>query len=325
MNKHAWSAAVLTACSLLSTATSAQEVYPSRPITFVVPFPAGGVTDQSARLLARKLSDELRVPLVVENRPGASGIVGTQFAARAKPDGYTLLFGAAGTLATNPWLYRNLPYSPEQSFEPIGAFSASPLVLVTGKSHSFKNVQQLVAYARQNPGKLTFGSAGQGSAMNMASEMFQRSSGTKALHIPFKGSADAMTALLSGTIDYMFDYAVSVTPQVRSGAIVPLATTANARLKDLPEVPTTAEAGLPDVQLSSWFGLLAPAGTPRDVVARLEDSLRKTVRDAEFRRGVESMGSAVVEDMTGAAFGRFITSEKQRWKELVEAAGVKPE
>ncbi|MDO9435383.1 tripartite tricarboxylate transporter substrate binding protein [Hydrogenophaga sp.] len=325
MRNKTWPAAVLTACAFLSIPAHAQEAFPSRPITFVVPFPAGGVTDQSARLLARKLSDDLGVPLVVENRAGASGIVGTQYAARAKPDGYTLLFGAAGTLATNPWLYRNLPYSPEQSFEPIGVFSESPLVLVTAKTHNFKSVQQLVAYAKQNPEKLTFGSAGPGSAMNMASEMLQRSSGTKSLHVPFKGSADAMTALLSGTIDYMFDYAVSVTPQVRSGAIVALATTSTARLKELPGVPTTAEAGLPDVRLSSWFGLLAPAGTPRDIIAKLEGSLRKTLRDPEFRRGVESQGSAVVENITGAAFGQFIKTEKERWKDLVEAAGVKPE
>lgn len=251
--------------------------------------------------------------------------MGTQYAARAKPDGYTLLLGAAGTLATNPWLYRDLPYSPEQSFEPIGVFSESPLVLVTGKTHNFKSVQQLVAYAKQNPDKLTFGTAGPGSAMNMASEMLQRSTGTHATHVPFKGSADAMTALLSGTIDFMFDYAVSVMPQVRGGAIAALATTSNARLKELPDVPTTTEAGLADVHLTSWFGLLAPAGTPQDVIARLEGALRNTLRDPEFIRGVESQGSAVVENLTGAAFGNFIKAEKERWKALVEAAGGQPQ
>ncbi|WP_158215211.1 Bug family tripartite tricarboxylate transporter substrate binding protein [Candidimonas nitroreducens] len=310
---------------MLFGAARADEQYPVRPINFVVPFPAGGATDLAARTLAKHLTKNLGVSVVVQNKAGASGVVGTQFVAHAKPDGYTLLLGASGTLATNPWLYKNLPYSPERSFEPVGVFSESPLVLVVGKSHGFRSLKQLLDYTREHPGKINFGTAGPGSAMNLTSQLLQRITKTKMTQVPFKGAADAMTALLSGTIDLMFDYAVTVTPQVHSGSIAALATTAKSRLSRLPNVPTFTELGYPDISLRAWFGLLVPAGTPHNVVARLETALQKTLSDPEFKAPIESQGSVAVEGVTGRAFADFIKSEKQRWKDLIKAAGIVPQ
>ncbi|CAM3951047.1 ABC transporter substrate-binding protein [Bordetella tumbae] len=305
-------------------AAHAAEQYPARPITFVVPFPPGGATDLAARTLARNLTDHLGATVIVQNKAGASGIVGTQYVANAKPDGYTLLFGASGTLATNPWIYKKLPYS-EQSFEPIGAFSESPLVLALGKHHDFRNLEQLLAYARQHPGDLNVGSAGPGSAMNLANQLLQQMTKTKMTDVPFRGSTDGMTALLSGNIDFMFDYAVSVAPKVQSGSLAALATTANKRLHELPDVPTFAELGYPEINLRAWFGLLVPAGTPRDAVTKLETALQMTLNDPEFEKAIENQNSVVVKGLTGPAFGDFIAAERLRWRDLIKAAGVVPQ
>lgn len=298
--------------------------FPARPITWVVPFPAGGVTDLTARALAGPLGAELGTTIVIENKAGASGIVGTEQGARARPDGHTLVFGASGTLAANAALFKKLPYTPA-SFEPIGAFARTPLLLVVRSDGRFQSLAQLLAHAKQHPEDIKYGSAGSGSAMNLACELMQQATQVKLLHVPYKGSAEAMTSLLGGTIDLLFDYGASVQPHLASGRISALAVTTPARISRYPRVATFAEQGHPSVELAAWFGLLAPAGTPPDVLAKIETALRKARRHPDFVRAVEEQGGQVPQDLDGPAFRRFIDTEVTRWAALVAKAGLKPE
>jgi len=296
--------------------------YPEQPVKLVVPFPAGGSADILGRLIGQKLSERLKQQIVIENRPGAGGNIGTEIVARAKPDGYTLLMGTVSTHGINPNLYAQLPYDAVKSFEPIVLVARMPNVLVVNPSVAANSVQELIALARAKPGQITFASAGNGTSQHLSGELFKKMAGVELLHIPYKGNAPAVSDLLGGQVNMMFDnVAVSLT-QVRAGKLRALAVTSAKRSPALPRVPTVAESGLPGYEILSWFGLFAPAGTPKEIVARINAEVvgvldDKSVRERLGRDGIEPGGG------TPATFATFVQAELPRWAKLVRESGAR--
>src|SRR5213075_859540 len=240
----------------------AAQAYPSKPIRFVVPYPAGGPLDTVARLLGQKVSESLKQPVVVDNKPGAGGNIGADAVAKSAPDGYTILMGAVATHAINPTLYANIPYDPIKDFQPVTQLASTPNVLIVNNSVPASNVREFIAYAKANPGKLNFGSGSTGSAGHLAGELFKAMAGVEMTHVPYKGAAPAMQDLIGGQIDLMFDNLASALGQVRAGKVRALAVTTAQRTALAPELPTIAESGLPGFDISTWFGVFVPAGTP---------------------------------------------------------------
>jgi tripartite-type tricarboxylate transporter receptor subunit TctC len=306
---------------MLFACTAARAAYPDRPIHLIVPFAPGGGNDTIARLVGDGLAKELGQPVVVDNRPGAGGIVGAEAAARAPADGYTLFLGGVGSHAINPNLHANLPYDPIKDFAPISLVASAPLILVVHPSVPAHSVRELIALAKAQPGKLNYASNGNGSSSHLAAVVFASMTGVDMVHVPYKGLAPALTDLLSGQVQLMFSSVVAILPHVKAGKLRALAVSSRERLSLLPDLPTIAEAGVPGYQSSSWYGILAPAGTPPDVVAKLNAALVKVVgapevRSALAKEGADPAGNSV------EAFGAFIAAEKQRLGELIRHAKV---
>src|ERR1700728_2989819 len=257
--------------------------YPTRPIKLVVPYPPGGPTDILARVVADFLGKDLKQATLVENRPGAQGAIGAEAVARADPDGYTLLVAAGSMIVLNPLLYKKLSYDPARDFRMLALLTDFPLMMEVHPSVPAKTIAEFVAYARQNPGKLNFGSAGTGGTIHLAGEMFKRMAGIEMTHVPYKGAAPALTDLLAGNIQVMFDSVTTALPPVRSGRLRALGISSAQRLLDLPDVPTIAESGYPDYLVSVWYGVAAPANLPDDVARKLTDSLDRAMNDNAFR------------------------------------------
>jgi tripartite-type tricarboxylate transporter receptor subunit TctC len=257
--------------------------YPDKPVSLVVPFPPGGAGDILGRLLARQLEPSLGKPVVVENRPGAGTIIGAQYVANAKPDGYTLLLSSNSTFSVNPALIAKLPYNAETSFEPVGMVSKAALVLVTNPSTGFTTLAQVIAAAKASPGTLSFATPGNGTVFHFAGEMFNYQAGIKMLHVPYRGSAPALTDLIGNQVPLMYDTVVSASPQIKAGKVVPIAVTTAKRSALLPNVPTIAESGYPGFEMSSWISLVLPKGAPPEVRAKLEKSLAGAMASAEFK------------------------------------------
>jgi tripartite-type tricarboxylate transporter receptor subunit TctC len=316
----------LAAAALFSQAgrALAADSYPTKPVRVIVPYSTGGSTDTTARLVAHALSQKLGQQFVVENRPGAGGALGQDFVAKAAPDGYTLLFSAAGPLTVTPHTYAHLAYDPIKSFEPIKLVATAPLVLEVRPGLPVSSVADLIRLARAQPGKLTYASFGNGSAAHLAGELFKSVAGVDIIHVPYKGSAPALTDLLGGQVDMMFDVVVSSLPHIQAGKLRPLAVTSDARLDLLPKVPTMAEAGVKDVDASTWFGVLAPAGTDKAVIERLSSALDEALKDPELRKTLASQG-AVTRGGTPEDFRRLFLSEYARWGKVVKAAGIRGE
>ena len=256
--------------SLAMGLAAAAPNYPSRPIRMVVPFPPGGATDVVSRRMAMAMEKELGQPIVIDNKGGAGAIIGAEAVAKAEPDGYTILSSTAGVHVVNPAIYPKLPYDPVKSWEPVAQFVAAPLAVVVLSSSPFKTIQELIAYAKKNPGKLSYGSAGNGSSLHQNGEMFKHAAGVSILHVPYKGAGPAMTDFRGGRVDMMFSYVGSVLPGVKAGELRMLAIGSPKRLPLLPDVPTVGEAvGQPDYDADTWTGLVAPAGTPPEVIERL--------------------------------------------------------
>ncbi|MEG0113808.1 MAG: tripartite tricarboxylate transporter substrate binding protein, partial [Comamonas sp.] len=253
----------------LMPAALAAEAFPNKPITLVVPFVAGGTTDILARIVGQSLGEELGQPVIIDNRAGAGGNIGGQFAARAPADGYTLFMGTVGTHAINEWLYKKMPFNPNKDFAPLTRVANVPNLLVANPAQPFKNVKELISYAQAHPGQVNFGSSGSGSSIHLSGELFKMMAKVDMIHIPYKGSAPAVTDLLGNQIAIMFDNMPSAIQHVRSGKLRPLAVTTAKRSPELPDVPTVAEAGVPGYEATSWFGLFAPTKTPADVQAKL--------------------------------------------------------
>ena len=307
--------------ALWSALALAQADYPNHPLRLVVPFPPGGPTDIVARPLAQKLSEQLGQQVLVDNRGGAGGNIGAESVARAAPDGYTLLMGTVGTQAINPALYRKLAYDPTRDLAPVTLVAAAPVAVVVHPSVGAKSVKELLALARAKPGQLTFGSAGSGTPGHLTGEMFKSATAASLVHVPYKGSAPAVSDLIGGQIGLMFDPVQSVLPHIRAGRIQALAVSSARRSDALPDVPTLSEAGVPGVETTAWWGLLAPAKTPREVIARLSAEAQRAVQTADLRErlsavGIEPMG------LGSDAFAEFQKAELAKWGKAVRESGA---
>lgn len=311
----------------------AQDAWPARPLRMVVPFPPGGTTDLLGRAIGQELAKALGQPVTVENLPGAGGSIGAERAARAAPDGLTLLMGHIGTLAVNPALYANLPYDPEKSFTPVAAVARVPNVLVVPANLPFKTLAELIAAARAKPGGMSYGSGGNGSAAHIAMESLKQATKTAIVHIPYRGTAPSVNDLLAGQLQIGFTGAPALLPHIRSGRLRALAVSSPTRLAQLPEVPTVAESasatapGMADLkgfEADQWYGVVAPAGTPAAVVRRLNDEINKALASPELKERLNTEGAQALPGTPGA-FGQLIARERKRWAAVVKAAGIKPD
>jgi len=308
----------LLAAAALPTAHA--DSWPERPITIIVPGAAGGTTDIPTRLVGQKLSQMLGQPVIVDNRPGSGGIIGTQALLRAQPDGYTLVVGNTGSHAINYSAYKQLSYKP-QDFVPITDMISFPNVLVVNAQSPLQSVADLVAALKQKPGQLSFSSAGIGQTTHLTGELFGIRTGTRAIHVPYRGSTPATTALLAGETVFMFDNLTQALPHIRAGKLRALAVTSAERLPTLPNVPTMTQAGVPDFIVMGWLGVFAPARTPPAVVARLQESLSKVMRDPEIVAKFHDMGGLAGGEPQ-ARFAALVASEQKRWAETIRASGV---
>ena len=295
--------------------------FPSKPITIIVPFAAGGTTDILARLVGQYLGTELGQPVLVDNRLGAGGNIGGQTAARAAADGYTLFMGTVGTHAINQALYKKMPFDPIKDFAPISRVANVPNLLVANPQQPFKTVQELIAYAKANPGKVNFGSSGNGSSIHLSGELFKMMTKVDMVHVPYKGSAPAMNDLLGNQISIMFDNMPSAIQHVRGGKLRPLAVTTAKRSPELPDVPTIAEAGVPGYEATSWFGLLAPAATPPEIVNKIDAALIKIYANPELRKKIVDQGAEPVVEKP-EQFAAFIKAETAKWGKVVRESGA---
>lgn len=290
--------------------------------TIVVPFATGGPTDASARIVASALGKDTGQTFIVENVPGAGSTIGATRVAQAKPDGFTLLWGSGSSLAIAPHLYANVKYDPVKSFAPVGLVVAQPFVLVVRQDAKIQSVADLVATAKASPGKLNFSSTGQGASGHLVAELFKSAAHVSATHIPYNGGAPGMTALLAGDVDFLFDTPTTIVPLVKAGKLRALAVTGNQRWVDLPEVKTMQEQGYPKFEASTWFGLVAPAGTPPQRIAFLSQHLLHVLDDPAVTSALRGAGFSV-EPTTPEQFARRIADDSARWGSVISAAGIK--
>ncbi|MDH2238647.1 tripartite tricarboxylate transporter substrate binding protein [Pigmentiphaga sp. GD03639] len=307
--------ATLATLALAGTASAVAAEFPAGPVTIVVPFPPGGPTDTTARLVGKTLSKQLGQPVVIENRAGAGGTVGSASVARAKPDGHTLLWASTSSLGVAPGLYRNLAYSPMESFAHIGLVARSPILLVVRHAFPANTLQELVAYAAKN--KVSYGSAGNGSINHLTGEWFKEVSGANILHVPYKGGAPALADMIGGQIDMTLETITVVRPYLESGRAKVLATGGATRSADMPQVPTVREVFGGDFESYSWTGLVAPAGTPAAVVQKLNAALRAAQDDPELMSQMKAGGQDVIKT-TPDEFRSFLASDTKRWAELIK-------
>jgi tripartite-type tricarboxylate transporter receptor subunit TctC len=317
-----WIVAAAAVSLVAGAMPAAAQSFPSRPARLVVPFPPGGPLDAVGRAIAQKLAEAWGQNVVVENKPGAGGNIGADFVAKSPPDGYTIVMGALSTHAVNPSLYAQMPYDARKDFAPITRVAITPNVLVVNPSLPVNSVRELIAYARANPGKLSFGSGSTGSAGHLAGELLKADTGIDMVHIPYKGAAPATQALLAGDTQLMFDNLANAMVQVKAGKLRALAVTTAQRSKLAPDLPTMAEAGVPGFDISTWFGLLAPAGTPPEIVARWNADVVRILNTPEMRERLIAQGAEAAPDAP-AEFARFIADELTRYARIVKASGAK--
>jgi tripartite-type tricarboxylate transporter receptor subunit TctC len=310
--------------TMLAPHAARAQAFPARPVHFIVPYPPGGITDLLARRLGEKLGAAWGQPVVIENRAGAGGNIAAAAAARAAPDGYTIYMGFLGTNAANVSLYRELAYNPARDFTPIGLVAAAPMMLTVNARVPAGTLADFIAYARANPGKLTFGSSGNGGASHLALEHFKMLAKVDILHVPYSGTAPLTTDLVAGRIDGYFDVPITAAPNISAGLTRALAVAFDRRSSRLPDVPTFAEAGMPEYSFSTWLGVLAPAGLPAPVLARMSSDLIAVVRSQDFTewcqaRGLETMPS------TPEEFASFMAAETEKLARLIRTAGIRLE
>ena len=315
--------ALLVALAALLALPAAAQPYPLRPVKIVVPATPGGAIDLIARTLADKLTGSLGQPVVVENKPGAANNLGTDYVAKSPPDGYTLLI-IASSHATNKHLYKNLPYDPVKDFEPVVYTHVVPLLLAVHPSVPAKNVQELTTWVKANPDKAIYASSGPGSSLHMAAELYMSMTGTKMQHVPYKGSSAAHPDLLAGRTAMIFDTITAIRGHVKAGTLRGLAVTTAKRASSMPELPTIAESGLPGYDAATWGGILAPAGTPKDVVTKLNGAMNAALKQDDVRAKLSGAGIEV-QGGTPADFARVIEAEIEKWGRVVKQAGIEPE
>jgi tripartite-type tricarboxylate transporter receptor subunit TctC len=314
---------LLLLLAALVPALAAAQGYPSKPLRFVVPFPPGGPLDIMGRGIAQKLQEGWGQPVVVENRPGAGGGIGAELVAKSPGDGYTLLMGAVSTHAINPVLYTKISYDPQKDFVPVALVAQVPNILVVHPSLPVQSVKELIAYAKGKPGALSFGSGSTGSTGHLAGELFKTMAGVDMVHIPYKGGAPAMQDLLAGQTQLMFDNLANALGQVKAGKLRALAVTTAKRAPAVPELPTIAESGLPGFDLTTWFGVFVPAGTPPEVVAQLNTEIVKALGSKELSDRLAAMGTVPPENNTPERFAAFVRSEAAKYAQVVKASGAR--
>lgn len=305
----------------LGTAPAFGQAFPAKSIRMIVPFPPGGATDAGGRILAEALSTRLKQPVVVENIGGANGGIGAEAVAKSRPDGYTLLFTSMGTLVMNPHIYRNLRLQPMRDLAPVGKVFDTPLVIEARPDRGFKSVDDLISRARSAPGKLTYSSGGNGASSHMAAELFQFHTKTRLTHVPYKGNGPALLDLLSGQVDLMFDQVASSQQHIVAGKLRALAVTSPKRLPALADVPTVAELSYPELEMSSWASVTAPAGTPADVVEVLSQAILASLQEPAVRERFERAG-AIVAPGGSRELGALLKAETERWGQVIRAAGI---
>lgn len=317
-------ACTVVGISMLAVAPSASAAWPDRAITIIVPFPAGGGTDTFARPLAQQLGEQLGKSVVVDNRGGAGGTLGAGVAARAVPDGYTFFMGGAHH-AVAPSIYKSLSYDIKKDFVPVALLAQPPQVIVVNpKKLPVNNIAEFLEAARKTPGLVNFGSAGVGSTHHLAGELFALKTGLQLTHVPYQGAGPMLTGLITGQVDVAFDGLGSSASHIRAGTIRPLAVAAAARSPSMPEVPTVAEAGVAGYEVSTWYAMWAPAGTPADIVARMAKEITHALNEQKIKALWASNGTAIP-TLTGTDFGQFVDAEIIRWADVVKEAGVKPQ
>ena len=314
-------AALLVALSLASGAALAQ-AYPSRPIKLIVPFPAGGGTDIIAREVANKVATQQGWTMVVDNKPGSGGNLGVDAAAKAAPDGYTIVLGQTSNLAINPTLYAKLPYSPQKDLAPIGLVASSPLVLVVAADSPYKTLADVIAAGKAKPEAINYASSGSGTVAHLAVEQFQKVAGVRFTHVPYKGAAQGVTDLIGGQIQLYMSSVPTLIGHIRNGKMRAIAVTSDKRVNDLPNVPTVAESGYKGFEAVTWFGIAGPAAMPKDAVAKLNVAFNKALQDAEVKKKLEGQGADVLGG-TPEQFGKLIQDDIVRWGKVVKDSGAK--
>lgn len=314
--------AVLAATCLLGTGRISHAAWPDRPVRLIAPYAPGGVTDILARSLAQLLSPQLGQPVVIENRPGANTIVGTQAAAQALPDGNSLLLTSGAGFVVNPLLYRQLPYDPARDFSLLSVIAESPLIMVVDARSPIRSVQDFIAFARSRPGGANYASVGQGSPVQLASEMFAMMTGLSLVHIPYSGSAPAQLALGAGDVHVMFDALGSASGLIRDGRLRALAVTSAERSETFPEVPTMMQAGLPEYRVAAWFGIAAPRQTPASVQERLREALAAAQGDETLRRRLRDFGMVPQAPRDAAALASYVAEDHARWAKVISERGL---
>ena len=315
------SAAVALATSVLAGPAQSQD-WPQRQVTIVVPFSAGGTTDMFARILSQGLAQKYGTPFVVDNRAGAGGNIGAAMVARAAKDGHTLLVGTVSTHAINPFIYKNLAHDTEKDFQPVSLIARLPNMLVVNPKIPAKTVAELIEHLKKNEGKLSYGSSGAGTSTHLASELFQLKTGTKMVHVPYAGSNQAVADLLTGRVQVMFSPASTVLPHVQEGKLIALASTQLKRASVAPDLPTMEEAGLKGFDTSVWSGLMAPAGTPPDVIDKLARAINEALKSRDVIEPLQKQGIDVLGG-TPKEFADYVRSETAKWSRVVAAAGMK--
>ena len=324
LQKILWRAVVVTFMLGAATSIALAQAWPSRTIRLIVPFPPGGGNDVIARVVAQKLGERLGQPVVVENRAGANGIVGLQALMQAPPDGHTIAVGAAGPLAVNPSLYDKLPYDPLKDFAPITNMVNFPLLLVTHPSVPAKTTRELVALAKAQPGKLYYSSPGSGNSGHLAGELFNTAAGVKTVHVPYKGQGPALADLLAGQVQMLYSSIPSVLPHVQQKQLNAIAVGSAKRVPSLPDIPTIAESGVPGYEAYSWVGMIAPAGTPKEVIARLNREIVEILKQKDVAEKLNAQGALPVGD-TPEQFGAYIKAEIEKWGAVVRSSNIKAE
>jgi tripartite-type tricarboxylate transporter receptor subunit TctC len=310
---------------LLNTGMAqAQPNYPNKPINFVVPYGAGGGADSRSRQIAQKMSVIMKQPIVVDNKPGAGGNIGTEFISRAAPDGYTIGMGNFAPMAVNKTLFGNLRYDPETDITPILLVEKGPLVLVVNPSSSYKTIQDIVAAAKAKPGELTFSSGGIGGSHQLSAELFEQNAGIDMIHVPYKSGSAGLTDLMAGNVTMMFDQMYSAMPSIKADKLRPIAITSKKRSPLLPNVPSFAENGYPKVEVLNWQGLIAPKGTPKAIIDKLNAAANEALKDPQLRELMLSQGNEIGGG-SPADFAALIKSESIKWSAVVKTANIKPE
>lgn len=320
---HLFIALVAAGAACVAPVANAQDAYPSKPIRLVVTYPPGGSNDMVARMVGQKLSESLGQPILVDNRPGASGNIGIDYVAKAPKDGYTLLLAHAG-LASSKHIYAKLPYEPLKDFAPIIHIADQPNVLVINPKWPFKNVGELVAYAKANPGKLTVGNSGIGGPQDISAQMFMRMTGTDMLSVSYKGGAPALADLMAGQIDLMFETSPTAVPMAKSGKLRALAVTGDKRLTTMPEVPTVAEAGVANYKYVAWVGLAAPTGTPPAIVAKVNDQVQKLLNTPEMQKQIADISLGVTGGSV-SSFNAFLRKDYDFYAKFVKDFNIAPQ